>query len=652
MKKVESYWSINGDDESRNEHLTRKLSTVKYRCLIDRINDRIQAGSKFFSLEFFPPKTDPGAANLISRFDRMALARPLFCDITWHQVGDSGSLKTTSTMGIADIMLNYCGLDTMLHITCCRMSPDEICVHLDKAKDLGLKNLLALRGDPPADVEEWQPPVDGFAHAADLVRFIRSRYGNYFVIAVAGYPTGHPDCPTYEQDLRHLKDKIDAGADFIITQLFFEAKVFLKFVEDCRNIGIDCPIIPGIMPIQAYQSIMNIVRISKLRMPEDLITALLPFKDNDEAVRNYGVEHCTKMCRELLDSGLVNGLHFYTLNREFATVKILQNLGLWTNDPRPSLPWKTSANHNRCGEDVRPIFWSSRPESYIYRTSVWEEFPNGRWGNSASPAFGELDGYYLFNRLKSKTPKAVLLKMWGEVLTSEQDVWDVFACYLSGEPNKNNVKVEHIPWNDEVLSTETRLLTRQLVDINRCGFLTINSQPNVNGAPSTDPVVGWGNPGGYVYQKAYLEFFTSEENVDCLKQVLKDHPNVNYHIVNCKLDFDYTNCDEQQPIAVTWGIFPGKEVVQPTVVDPCAFKIWKDEAFSLWRDKWSCLYEENSKSRQLLQYIMDTYCLVNLVDNDFPKDSCLFDILHKTIELREQAISRHQNDVAAVPNGH
>jgi methylenetetrahydrofolate reductase (NADPH) len=564
------------------------------------------------------------------------LARPLFCDITWHPAGDPGSDKPTSTMAIADIMLNYCGLDTMMHITCCRNSRDEIQRHLDKAKEFGLKNILALRGDPPTDVEEWQAPVDGFAHATDLVRFIRSQYGDYFVIAVAGYPTGHPDCPTYEEDLQHLKEKIEAGADFIITQLFFEAQVFLKFVRDCRAIGITCPIIPGIMPIQAYQSIMTIVRISKLRMPTDLIDALQPFKDNDEAVRQYGIVHCTEMCRQLLDSSLVNGLHFYTLNREVATVQILRNLGLWAEHPRRSLPWKTSANHLRCREDVRPIFWSSRPQSYIYRTSDWDEFPNGRWGHSASAAFGEIGGYYLFSQLKSKVPKAELLQMWGEQLTSEQDVWDVFACYIAGEPNKNNVKVERIPWNDDVLSAETTLLTKQLVEINRRGFLTINSQPPVNAAPSTDPLVGWGNPGGYIFQKAYLEFFTSKTNVDCLKKVLKNHPNVNYHIVANSCDFDYTNCDEHQPIAVTWGIFPGKEVIQPTVVDPFAFKIWKEEAFSLWRDQWSTLYEEGSKSRQIIQDIMDTYCLVNLVDNDFPKDSCLFDILYKTIELRQQ----------------
>ena len=129
---------------------------------------------------------------------------------------------------------------------------------------------------------------------------------------------------------------------------------------------------------KAYQSLQNIAKLSKLKVPQKIINTIVPIKDNDEAVRQYGIDHGTEMCRQLLNSGLVGGLHFYTLNREFATNQILRNLGLWTEHPMRLLPWKTSANHTRCMEDVRPIFWSSRPQSYIYRTADWEEFPNGR----------------------------------------------------------------------------------------------------------------------------------------------------------------------------------------------------------------------------------------------------------------------------------
>ena len=146
------------------------------------------------------------------------------------------------------------------------------------------------------------------------------------------------------------------------------------------------------------------------------------------------------MCKKLMDSGCVSGLHFYTLNREVATIQILKRLGMWCEDPKRSLPWKLTANHNRCQEDVRPIFWRARPKSYVHRTSDWDEFPNGRWGNSSSAAFGELSDYYLFY-LKSRTAKEELKKMWGQELTCEQDVFDVFYHYITGEPTANGVKV-------------------------------------------------------------------------------------------------------------------------------------------------------------------------------------------------------------------
>ena len=136
----------------------------------------------------------------------------------------------------------------------------------------------------------------------------------------------------------------------------------------------------------------------------------------------------------------VFGLHFYTLNREVATMEILKGLGMWAETPQRMLPWKLSANPKRLGEEVRPIFWSSRPKSYIHRTLSWDDFPNGRWGSSSSPAFGELSDYYLFY-LKSKVKPEMQLKMWGKELSCDQDVFDVFKCYLTGQSNKSGVKV-------------------------------------------------------------------------------------------------------------------------------------------------------------------------------------------------------------------
>eukprot|EP00069_Balaena_mysticetus_P020225 bmy_12774T0 len=749
--------SSSGSESSKDSSRcsTPVLDPERHERLRERMKRRMESGDKWFSLEFFPPRTAEGAVNLISRFDRMGAGGPLFIDVTWHPAGDPGSDKETSSMVIASTAVNYCGLETILHMTCCHQSREEITGHLHKAKRLGLKNILALRGDPIGD--QWEEEEGGFNYAVDLVKHIRSEFGDYFDVCVAGYPKGHPDSESFEADLKHLKEKVAAGADFIITQLFFEANTFFRFVKACSEIGITCPILPGIFPIQGYHSLRQLVKLSKLEVPQQIKDVIEPIKDNDAAIRNYGIEQALSLCQELLASGLVPGLHFYTLNREMATTEVLKRLGMWIEDPRRPLPWAISAHPKRREEDVRPIFWASRPKSYIYRTQEWDEFPNGRWGNSSSPAFGELKDYYLFY-LKSKSPKEELLKMWGEELTSEESVFEVFAHYLSGEPNQNGYKVTCLPWNDEPLAAETSLMKEELLRVNRQGILTINSQPSINGKPSSDPIVGWGPGGGYVFQKvvlekpstqqiggwgvsgfscltcqtgppvqllerllhgtfpnwtkgwqtslrpvqtekphAYLEFFTSRETVEALLQVLKKYElRVNYHIVDVKVGRprvkgrsagpglvarhraaepgqgwgrdsgrrgrahpwgegwsclhpksapthrapssppqgdNITNAPELQPNAVTWGIFPGREIIQPTVVDPVSFMFWKDEAFALWIEQWGKLYEEESPSRMIIQYIHDNYFLVNLVDNEFPLDSCLWQVVEDTFEL-------------------
>jgi methylenetetrahydrofolate reductase (NADPH) len=198
----------------------------------------------------------------------------------------------------------------------------------------------------------------------DLVKFIREEEKDYFGICVAGYPNGHPDCTSFDEDLVYLKEKIDAGADFVITQLFFESQTFISFVERC--IGIKCPIIPGVLPIQSYASLRHLMKLSKIRPPDHIINELEAKKDDDAAIRSFGVSYATKMCRELLESKCTWGFHFYTLNRETAVIEILQNLSMWN----PSMtvkekPWLTSANQKRAGESIRPIFWSGRPKSYL-----------------------------------------------------------------------------------------------------------------------------------------------------------------------------------------------------------------------------------------------------------------------------------------------
>ncbi|KAM5162280.1 methylenetetrahydrofolate reductase (NADPH) isoform 3-T5 [Callospermophilus lateralis] len=665
--------SSSGSESSRDGSRcsTPGLDPERHERLREKMRRRMESGDKWFSLEFFPPRTAEGAANLIARFDQMAAGGPLFIDVTWHPAGDPGSDKETSSMMIASTALNYCGLETILHMTCCRQRREEITGHLHKAKQLGLKNILALRGDPIGD--QWETEEGGFSYAADLVKHIRSEFGDYFDICVAGYPKGHPDAESFEDDLKHLKEKVSAGADFIITQLFFEANTFFHFVKACAATGITCPILPGIFPIQGYSSLRQLMKLSKLEVPQEIKDVIEPIKDNDAAIRNYGIELAVSLCRELLASGLVPGLHFYTLNREVATTEVLKRLGLWTEDPRRPLPWAISAHPKRREEDVRPIFWASRPKSYIYRTQDWDEFPNGRWGNSSSPAFGELRDYYLFY-LKSKSPREELLKMWGEELCSEESVFEVFAHYLSGEPNRHGHKVTCLPWNDEPLAAETSLMREELLRVNQRGVLTINSQPNINGRPSSDPVVGWGPSGGYVFQKGpssdgqgrlETRSMPTSTGQGCLaREGLHDGrppptglpgvlhfprdrggPSAGAEEVRAPGPLPYrgrevplqgenvTNAPELRPNAVTWGIFPGREIIQPTVVDPVSFMFWKDEAFALWIERWGKLYDEESPSRMIIQYIHDNYFLVNLVDNEFPLDNCLWQVVEDTFEL-------------------
>ena len=258
----------------------------------------------------------------------------------------------------------------------------------------------------------------------------------------------------------------------------------------------------------------------------------------------------------------------------------------------------------------------------------------GRWGKSDSPAFGELKDYYLFY-LASQSPRAELLRMWGEELRGEEDVWEVFSSYITKSANRGGHLVSRTPWNDNDISGETEVIATQLRKVNQAGVLTINSQPSANGVPSDDEVFGWGQAGGYVYQKAYLEFFTSEANVLALLQVLGRFPGVNFQVVNRSGCLNYTNMRSRQPIAVTWGVFPGREIIQPTIVDPEAFKHWSTEAFGLWTEQWAKLYDAESESRRIITTITDTYLLVNLVDNDFPRGNCLFEVIEDMLSRKK-----------------
>lgn len=586
--------------------------------IIDKINQKLKEGKTFYSFEFFPPRTEEGVENLFERLDRMVAHAPVFCDITWGAGGSTADV----TLDIATRMQNQVCVETMMHLTCTNMPVEKLESALKEVKKVGVQNILALRGDPPKGQDKFEVVEGGFSCALDLVKYIRREFGDYFGICVAGYPEAHPDGivddpeqmeKNYWADIAYLKQKIDAGGDLIITQLFYDVSLFTKFVADCRSVGITVPILPGIMPIMTYGGFKRMTGFCKTKVPQELSDALEAIKDNDEAVKNFGIDLGVRMCRQLLDAG-TPGLHMYTLNLEKSALAILERLGLIdTQRVQRPLPWRhVPAGTARAVEGVRPVFWSNRPKAYIKRTQDWDSFPDGRWGNSRSAAYGALsDHQFLRRHTRNEAGRAKALAAWGAQLGSAEDVKGVFVKYVKGE-------IPLLPWSELEggLTVDSEAIRQQLVDLNSRGYLTINSQPRVNGVPSSDPAHGWGGAGGYVYGKAYVEFFCSPSDWEALRPKLDAAPSLSY-LATTAAGEPAGNMGPGDVNALTWGVFPGKEVVQPTVVCASSFAVWKSEAFELWSSEWGSLYEEGSASRELLAAIRDSWVLVSVVDNDY-----------------------------------
>ena len=571
--------------------------------IIEKIKDYQRLGKPFFSFEYFPPKTESGLHNLYSRLDRMAGLEPCFIDITW---GAGGSTSDT-TLQLSQDAQTFFGLDVMMHITCAGMTEEKLRFALDKAKECGISNIMALRGDTPR--QESEEAASSFLHSSvDLIRWIKSNYGETFGIGVGGYPEGHPEAKSKRDCVSFLKQKVDAGADFIVTQLFFDLEEYRNFLLLCEEAGIGCPIIPGILPIISYERFQKFTEFTGIKVPKEIKKALEPIKSDDEKVRSFGVNLCAKMCRQLFEMG-APGLHFYTLNLESSVTEILQQINLLDDcRSRRAMPWRASTVESRRSEEVRPIFWSNRPKSYLARTMSWDDFPNGRWGDNFSPTFGSLNDYYIFRRTLDPTVRQNRLKILGAP-ASEAELAAVFMKFCQGEIN-------WLPWCEMPIQIETGRIVEQIVNLNKAGYLTINSQPQINGAASDAPDVGWGGPGGLVYQKAYVEFFTSREKLERLREKSARLPTISFHAINRRGEA-YSSLDENAVTAVTWGVFPGREIIQPTVVDAKSFRIWKDEAFGLWLEEWRSLYGKQSEQWKFLTSVHDNYFLVNVVENDF-----------------------------------
>jgi methylenetetrahydrofolate reductase (NADPH) len=282
-----------------------------------RLVDKITANGACFSFEFFPPKNEEGKDRLFSTIAHLKDYDPTFVSVTYGAGGSTRKL----TLELVCRIQQEAGLESMAHLTCVGATRAEIAHVLDQLRDSKIDNVLALRGDPPKGDTEFRPVPDGFAHASELVQFIRADWD--FCLAGACYPEKHPEAPDADTDLQNLKRKVDAGAEFLVSQLFFDEKDFFSFVKRARAIGIQTPILAGIMPITNLHQVKRFTAMCGAHIPPDLLARLEATGGDTDGVRRIGIEHATKQCKALLAGG-AQGIHFYTLNRSHATVDILE----------------------------------------------------------------------------------------------------------------------------------------------------------------------------------------------------------------------------------------------------------------------------------------------------------------------------------------
>jgi methylenetetrahydrofolate reductase (NADPH) len=297
--------------------LSGQHTPMRIRDLIDAAQ---KSGNPVVSFEFFPPKTDEAVAGLFHSVQELGPLQPTFVSVTY---GAGGSTRR-KTLELVTRIKQETGIEAMAHLTCVGHSRDELRRILDQIVAAGIENVLALRGDPPQGETEFRPVAGGFTHASELVAFIRE-LGAPLCLGAACYPETHPQAASPEADLANLKRKVEAGADFLITQLFFDNSDYFAFVKRAQKNGIGVPILAGIMPIQNYKQIQRFTLMCGASIPPWLVEELEAVKDNAEAVAGVGISYAIDQCRELRRRG-VPGLHFYTLNRSPATRAILARL--------------------------------------------------------------------------------------------------------------------------------------------------------------------------------------------------------------------------------------------------------------------------------------------------------------------------------------
>ena len=294
-----------------------------------RISELLGGAEPTFSFEFFPPKTPEGEANFKHALKELAPLGPSFVSVTY---GAGGTTREKTVEIVRHIKESH-GLEAMAHFTCVGATTDELHGTLAEIREAGIDNVLALRGDPPRGQTEWVASEGGLEYSHQLVSLLRADYD--FAIAAACFPETHIHATSPEDDLRYLGEKVQAGAQFLITQLFYDNASYWDFVRRAREAGIDAPILPGIMPITNVAQIKKITELCGSQLPQRLVAELDARADSPEAVAEFGVAYATLQCTDLLANG-APGIHFYTLNRSSATRAILSALKVFE-------PWRAPA---------------------------------------------------------------------------------------------------------------------------------------------------------------------------------------------------------------------------------------------------------------------------------------------------------------------
>ncbi len=285
-----------------------------------KVIEALKENKQTISFEFFPPKTEEQEKKLFGVIEKLKQFNPNFVSIT---CGALGTTKDKTIFWVKKIKQDF-GLEPVAHLTCVAETRDSLEKHIDELYNLGVKNILALRGDPPEGHQKFVPPNNGFRYANQLVEFIKKKNPD-FCIGVAGYPEKHRESESIEKDTEYLKQKVNAGADYVISQLFFEPNMFLAFLERCEKSGITVPILPGIMIITSLKQLTKLTQMCGASIPKALKDKLEKHQDDPEAIKQIGIDEAVKLCLKLKEKN-IPGLHFFVMNQAKAISSVLQRL--------------------------------------------------------------------------------------------------------------------------------------------------------------------------------------------------------------------------------------------------------------------------------------------------------------------------------------